>query len=59
MDRRMMMRGGILLLAAAAVLVALLVFKVRIAVASGKYVVLLVAVLVGVWWLNRLLSSRR
>lgn len=57
MQRRTLFTGGTLVLAVIAVLVALTVFKVRVAVAGGKYVVML-AVIVGlVWVISRALKK--
>ena len=49
MQRRTLLTGGTMTLAVIAVLCALMIFKVRVAVAGGKYVLLL-AVIVGVVW---------
>lgn len=49
MQRRTLITGGTLTLAVIAVFMAMMVFKVRVAVAGGKYVVML-AVIVGIVW---------
>lgn len=49
MQRRKLITGGTLAVAIIAVLMALMIFKVRVAVAGGKYVVML-AVIVGIVW---------
>ena len=47
------MNRALFFLAIAGVLTALLVFKVRIAMAGGKYVLALVAIIALVWFLSR------
>ena len=49
MQRKTLITGGTLTLAVIAVFMAMMVFKVRVAVAGGKYVVML-AVIVGIVW---------
>jgi hypothetical protein len=48
-------RGGRLLFAGAvlALIAALVLFKVRVAVAGGKYLLLVLVILAGVWLLTR------
>lgn len=53
MDRRTLLQRGTFLFAVAAVLLALFVFKVRIAVAGGKYVIALAVILGVVWLISR------
>ena len=53
MQRRTLFTGGTLVLALIAVLIALMVFKVRVAVAGGKYVVMLALIVGLVWMISR------
>jgi hypothetical protein len=53
MQRRELMSRTLFFLAIAAVLVALVVFKVRVAVAGGKYLFALLAIIIVVWFLSR------
>jgi len=55
MKRRTLLSGGTLVVAVLAVMLALLVFKVRIAVAGGKYVVMLLIIIGVVLLINRAL----
>ena len=56
MDRRRVMQWSLFALAFAAVFVALAVFKVRVAVAGGRYVLVLLAIVALVWLLSRALK---
>lgn len=53
MQRRTLLTGGTMTLAVIAVLCALMIFKVRVAVAGGKYVLLLVVIVGVVWVISR------
>ena len=53
MQRRELMNRALFFLAIAGVLTALVVFKVRVAVAGGKYLLVLVAIIAVVWFLSR------
>lgn len=53
MDRQQAMRYGLFVLATMAVVAVLVVFKVRIAVAGGKYILALLAILFLVWLISR------
>ena len=53
MHRRRLLRSGIFLLAIGVLIAGLVLFKVRVAVAGGKYALLLVVVIVIVWAISR------
>ena len=53
MQRRTLFTGGTLVLGVIAILIALMVFKVRVAVAGGKYVVMLALIVGLVWMISR------
>lgn len=53
MQRRSLLAGGTMTLAVIAIFMALLVFKVRVAVAGGKYVVMLAVIVAIVWMISR------
>jgi hypothetical protein len=53
MQRRTFMTGTTFILAVLAVLTALLVFKVRVAVAGGKYLLMLGLIVAVVWMIGR------
>jgi hypothetical protein len=53
MQRRTFMTGTTFLVAVLAVLMALMVFKVRVAVAGGKYVLMLGLIVFVVWMVGR------
>jgi len=57
MQRRTLITGGTLTLAVIAVFMAMMVFKVRVAVAGGKYVVMLAAIVGIVWVVSRALKK--
>lgn len=57
MQRRTLFTGGTLVLGVIAVLIALMVFKVRVAVAGGKYVVMLALIVGLVWMITRALKK--
>ena len=57
MQRRTLITGGTLTLAVIAVFIAMMVFKVRVAVAGGKYVVMLAAIVSIVWVVSRALKK--
>ncbi len=53
MQRRTMLSRGLFILAIGAVLIAMVLFKVRVAVAGGKYVVALAGIVLLVWLVSR------
>lgn len=53
MERRTLLSRGLFILAVGAVLLALVMFKVRVAVAGGKYVLMLAAIVFVVWLVSR------
>ena len=53
MDRRTLLARAVFPLAALAVVMVLLVFKVRVAVAGGKYVLALLVILLLTWFISR------
>jgi hypothetical protein len=57
MDCQQVVRRGVFLLATMAVVAVLVVFKVRVAVAGGKYILALLVILFLVWLVSR--SGRR
>jgi hypothetical protein len=59
MTRNDALARAVFLAAAAAIVVGLLVFKVRVAVAGGKYVVLLAVVVLAVWFISKALGRTR
>ena len=53
MERRTLLARAVFLLAVAAVVVALTLFKVRVAVAGGKFILALGVILVLTWFISR------
>jgi hypothetical protein len=53
MDRRQVMHRLLFFAAIAAVIVALLTFKIKVAMAGGKYLLVLIAIIGVVWFLTR------
>lgn len=53
MNRRTLYTGGLFALALGAMAVGLVLFKVRVAVAGGKYMLLLAVIVLVVWGLSR------
>ncbi len=59
MTRNEALTRGVFLVATLAVVIGLLVFKVRVAVAGGKYVVFLAVILLLVWFISKTLGRSR